>query len=262
MLAAWVFDWNALVAIGTLALAGVTAVVVVVTLRTLDLQGREVKAVEDQTAALTDQAEATKRQVDVSIASLEASSRPVLVGFIGEGDMWRASDPADMLSGMVGLRFHDDHYVLAQPYQVYFATSDDRIYCSIPLRNVGAGVAFVQRVELLTSRTGVENHFPLTGRVTNVIVPRDEATQVLFAAVRKQGNQASEWEEIVNAIGRELPRFKIRVTYTGASREMVTVTEVETSKLPNGSYIYTSQEVWNGEGEDRRLLVSTENVQA
>jgi len=123
--------------------------------------------------------------------------------------------------------------------------------------HAGASVPFLQRVEIVTTRTA---DFPLSGRVTEPVVPRDETTRTLFAAVRKQSNgQASDWEEIVGH-GRGFAQFTIRVVYTGASRGLVTVTELETTQLPAGGFIYTAQQVWTGEGDERRLLVSSENI--
>lgn len=215
----------------------------------------------DQTQAVREQAEATKRQVDISIASLEAASRPVLVGLV-EGLDWRPTRERDALREKItlayALAYAGQHEVSVFADAIHYEAADDTIYCSVPLRNVGAGVAFLQRVELVTTR-GMD--FPLQGRVTEPVVPRDETTRTLFAAVRKQSDgTASYWEEIVGISGRGFAQFTIRVVYTGASRELVTVTELTTSQLPKGGFIYTAQQVWTGEGNDRQLLVSTDNI--
>jgi hypothetical protein len=132
------------------------------------------------------------------------------------------------------------------------------IYCSVPLRNVGAGVALLQRVELVTTHG---SDFPLQGHVTEPVVPRDETTRTLFAALRKQSDgKVSDWEEIVGIPGRGFAQFTIRVVYTSASCELVTVTELTTSQLPTGGFIYTAQQVRTGEGNDRQLPVSTDNI--
>jgi hypothetical protein len=269
----WTWDgWNFWVATGTISLAAVTGVLAGFTLKAvhesrdaIKLQAREVKAVEDQTAALADQtqaakdqAAATKRQVEVSVASLEAASRPVLVGLVADLG-WRPTRASEALREMIPLKFADGHEGRVFPDQAYYHVSDAMIYCSLPLRNVGAGVAFIQRVELVTSRADT---WPLGGRVTDPIVPRDEATRALFAAVRQQSDgKVSDWEEIIGIPGRGYAQFKIRVVYTGASRELITVTELETSEVvSDGSYIYTEQKVWDGEGDERQLLVSTDNI--
>jgi hypothetical protein len=256
--------WSFFVATGTLGLAFFTWRAVRKSSDQIKLQTREVDSVEKQTTALTDQtqavreqAEATKRQVDISIASLEAASRPVLVGLV-EGLDWRPTRERDALREKITLAYMGHHEASVFSDAIHYEVADDMIYCSVPLRNVGAGVAFLQRVELVTTHG---SDFPLQGRVTEPVVPRDETTRTLFAAVRKQSDgKASDWEEIVGIPGRGFAQFTIRVVYTGASRELVTVTELTTSQLPTGGFIYTGQQVWTGEGIDRQLLVSTDNI--
>jgi len=268
----WVWGWNTVVAFGTLALAAATAVLAGFTLGAvrqsrdvIKLQTRELEAVEKQTGVLTEQtaavkaqAEATKRQVDISMASLEATSRPVLVGLVADLG-WHPTRERDALREKITIKFVDDHEASLLPDAVHYEITNDKIYFSVPLRNVGAGVAFIQRVELVTSR----GDFPLPGRVTEPVVPRDETTRVLFSAVRKQSDgSTSEWEEITGIGGRGFAQFTIRAVYTGASHELVTVTELTTSQITGGGFIYTAQQVWNGEGDDRELLVSTDNIAA
>lgn len=260
----WIWGgWSFFVAAGTLGLAFFTWRAVRKSSDQIKLQTREVDSVEKQTTVLTDQtqavreqAEATKRQVDVSIASLEAASRPVLVGLV-EGLDWRPTRDRDALREKITLAYMDQHEASVFPDAIHYEAADNMIYCSVPLRNVGAGVAFLQRVELVTTRA---SDFPLQGRVTEPVVPRDETTRTLFAAVRRQSDgKVSEWEEITSG-GRGFAQFTIRVVYFGASRELVTVTELTTSQLPTGGFIYTAQQVWTGEGDDRQLLVSTDNI--
>src|SRR5262249_6311975 len=158
----------------------------------------------------------------------------------------------DAVREKLTLTFTDQHQASVFPDAIYYQASDTMIYCSVPIRNVGAGVAFLQRVELVTART---DGFLLQGRVTEPVVPRDESSRAPFAAVRKQSDgSASDWEEIAGVPGRGFAQFTIRIVYTGASRELVTVTELTTSQLPAGGFIYTAQQVWTGEGADRKLL--------
>lgn len=255
--------WSFFVAVGTLLLALTTAALAGFTLKAVRESQREVTAVDrqatslaEQTGAVKEQAAATRRQVDVSVASLEAASRPVLVGLVTSGNR-RPVPVTEAMYEMIPLRFSDGQTDHIWPESIFYRAAEDKIYCSIPLRNVGAGVAFIQRTELVVTR----NEFPLTGRVTDPIVPRDEVTRTLFAAVRKQSDGSwSDWEEITGEGGRGFAEFTIRVVYTGASKELVTVTEITTTQVPDGGYIYTAQQVWSGEGADRQLLVSTDNI--
>lgn len=251
--------WNALVAIGTLALAGVTVGLAAFTLKAvresreaIKLQAREVKAVEAQTTAI-------KRQATLTAAAMEAGSRPVLVSAIPKALVRKARERLDPEQEI--LRYVDGEMGNVRRDEVHFRTTPEMIYCSVPLRNVGAGVAFIQRIELVTTRT---ESFPLTGKVSHPVVPPDATTRTFFIAVRRQDNRASDWEEIVNAVGPNLARFTIRVVYTGASRELLTLTEIETTQVPPDDFICTSQKVWTSSdgGGDEDLLVSTENIMA
>ena len=116
--------WSFFVAAGTLGLAFFTWRSVRKSSEQIKLQTREVDSVEKQTTALTsqteavtaqtntltdqtqavrEQAEATKRQVDLSTASLEAASRPVLVGLV-EGLDWRPTRERDALREKITFR--------------------------------------------------------------------------------------------------------------------------------------------------------------
>ena len=67
----------------------------------------------------------------------------------------------------------------------------------------------------------------------------------------------------VNALGPDLARFTIRIVYTGASHELFTLTEIETTQIPSDDFICTSQKVWTSDGgADEELLVSTDNIMA
>ncbi len=254
--------WSFFVAVGTLALAFFTWRAVRGSGRQIELQTTEVKAVETQTAALTRQAHAveaqaaaTARQAEVSAAALEAASRPVLVALVPQ-PRWRQVDgPLGNLTDMEPVVYWDDHSVDVYPEQVHYDERDDMVYCSIPLRNVGAGVAFIQSVTLVT-----RTEYP--GRVSRVVVPRDETTRALFAVkVRDHDGRATDASEVLRS-GRGFAKFVIRVVCTGSAQGLVTTSEIETSELPRGGVIFTRQRAWNGlERTDEHLLVSTDNVE-
>jgi hypothetical protein len=93
-----------------------------------------------------------------------------------------------------------------------------------------------------------------------VVVPHDETVRAKFAVPRKQHDGTLTDLPVVTRQGRGFAHFTIRVECTGAARELVTISEVTTSELPSGSFIFTRQRVWDGEQTDERLLVSTDNI--
>lgn len=246
--------WTFFVAVGTLGLAFFTWRVARQARDQIKLQSREVIAIEKQTAALTDQtqavreqATATGRQVEVSSASLEAASRPVLVGAPLESDRPVGIDELERV------KYGDDHTAGVYPGSVHYQETDQMIYCSVPVRNVGAGVAFLQNVNLVT-----RTEYP--GRVLMVVVPPDETTRVTFAVARRRSDGSHTDVELVSGQGRGFALLTIRLVYTGASRDLVTTSEITAAQLPAGSFIFTEQKVWDGLPDEGRLLASTDNI--
>jgi hypothetical protein len=275
----WTWNgWNALVAIGTLALAGATGLLALITKRAveqsrrqIDLSAREVTAVEKQTDALTkqidlsaqeveavqaqtemlleqtnalrEQADATKRQVAISSASLEAAARPVLVGIA----------PSPATSGQrEDVPYTAGFTVNVEVERIHYEATADMIFCSVPLRNVGAGVAFVQRV---TIQRGYRE-----GRVSHAVVPPGALTRARFALARKGSDgRPTDINEITKE-GRGIAQFTIYVVYTAASRDLVTGTEVNVSELPDETFLVTGNEIYDGDTGTRTLLASTANV--
>ena len=252
----WNWDgWNALVAIGTLTLAIGTGFLAWMTKdavsesrRQINLSADELKAIEKQTDVLTKQTEAvqaqaaaTERQVSISTAALEASARPVLVGVAPSSNVERED-----------VTYTDGHVVNVEVARVHYEETDDMVYCSVPLRNVGAGVAFVQRVSLLT-RT------PYEGRISNPVVPPDEIARARFAITRRQRDgRATDVNEITTQ-GRGFAAFTIYVVFTAASHDLVTASKVTVAGLPDGTFLVTGNEILDGEAQ-QRLLASSANV--
>ena len=257
--------WSFFVAVGTIGLACATGWLawnthsaVDVSREQINLATRELAAVEiqanaisAQTQALRDQVAATERQVAISSASLESASRPVLAGVVPAPAFRTRTQRVDAEWETVDYwKGHDVHVVRDQ---VHFEETDDMVYCSVPLRNLGAGVAFLQEATLVT-----RTDYP--GRVSNPIVAPGETTRARFAVVLRQMDKRATDVNEVTKTGRGYVQFKIRVAYTGASRELVTVSEITAAQVPTGEFFFTEQAIWDGTGEDRKLLVSTENI--
>jgi hypothetical protein len=252
---AW-HGWDALVAIGTLALALATGWLAWLTRRAvgesrdeLVLLRREVEAVEhqsgalfEQTAALEQQTKATNKQATISATALEASVRPVLVGVPATFDPEREEVP-----------YPRGPVALVERGRVHYEENEQMVYCSVPLRNVGGGIAFIQRVTLLT-RT------PFDGRVSNVIVLPGELVRAAFAITRRQTDGTLTDANAITRGARGFPAFTIYVVYTAASAGLVTASEVAVAGLDDGSYLVTENKIWDGDVGDRKLLASTENV--
>jgi hypothetical protein len=257
--------WSFFVAVGTIGLAAgtfrlarYTRDAVKESQRQIDLSAREVAAVEkqgqvlaEQTDAVRDQVVATEREVAVSTAALEASARPVLVGAVPPPVYRTRRERVD--AELETVQYSKDYRASVERDRVHYEETDDMVYCSVPLRNVGAGVAFVQRITLLARTT-------YDGRISNPVVPNGEVVRVRFAVARRQSDGAATDINAITRSGRGFAQFKIYVVYTGASHELVTASEVTVAEVPDGNFVFTGNEIWDGDTGDRVRLASTENV--
>lgn len=267
--------WSALVALGTISLAIGTGTVAWFTLRAVSasrdaieqqrdaikLQTREVEAVERQTAALADQteavraqAEATTRQAEISAAALEAGSRPVLAGATREATFRRGRD--EIKPEQDRITYLDGSEFLVSRNDVHYHEKDDKVYCSIVLRNIGAGVAFVQSVQLL-----VEGSDPfLGGRVSDPVIPTGGTARFYFTVALKDSVGRYTPVRSITASGRGFAKFTAYVIYTSASGQIEMGTEVTASQVPSKEFLFTGQEIFEIEGATRTTLVSTANI--
>lgn len=277
MLAAssWAWGWDTLVAIGTLALAAGTSVLAWSTWGAvresrdaIRLQAREVESVEKQTAALAEQtqavraqAEATERQAELSAAALASSVRPVIVAAIAPAEITKLSEGERMPPVLEPVTYPGDYAVPVRPLSVHYEERDDMLYLSFCVRNIGAGVAFVQRVALLT-RTA----YPV--RISPPIIAPNETARVLIALTLKQSSgQFTDVNEVTRT-GRGFVQATVGLFYTGASHDLALTTEVTLSELiDEQSWLITGTKVWDGDTradlgahEERPLLASTDNI--
>jgi hypothetical protein len=152
---AWSFGWTALVAIGTLALAVVTSAVAVLALRALRLARRGLETAEE---------------------GLRASLLPVLEPvppYTGKHKKVTA-DRIDYtsLGGPAGDRW-------AWPYAVDVLALESGVFCSIPVRNVGPGVARIA-TDVAARALSVPDEWWSTGEPTRGLIPPGERTRVHF----------------------------------------------------------------------------------
>ncbi len=211
--------------------------------RQLETVEQQTATLQDQTAAVREQATATKRQVALSSAALEASVRPVLVPVTSGTDPAREEVPY--------LRGDRPNVEVSR---VHYEATADTVRCSLPVRNVGAGIAFVTRVALLT-RTAYE------GRITMPVIPPGERARVHFTLNRRDNaGKPADVNEVTGEGGRGFASFRVFVVYRGASHELVTSSTIEIAQLPNGEFIATRIEIHDGETGTPELLTASENV--
>jgi hypothetical protein len=205
---------------------------------------KQAAALDEEAKAMREQTEATKRQAELSAAALEGSARPILVGV-----------PIGLEPEREPVFYSAEYQTAVGRSRVHYEETEDHVYFSVPLRNVGAGVAFVQTVQLLT---GGSDYF---GRISKAVIPSRELARARFAlALRDRAGQATD----VNAItaqGRGFPEFTIRIVYAAASSEFATTSEITFAGLPAGDFIVTSNKVYGFDEGNRRLLASTENLE-
>lgn len=251
--------WSFFVALGTLSLAGFTAWLAKESRRQIGLSALEVAAVEKQTEAVREQAAATQRQAEVSAASLEASVRPVLVGAIAPAEITRLD--VNRAREMEPVSYPNDYDVPVRPLAVHYEERDAMLYLSFCIRNIGAGVAFVQRIALLT-RTA----YPV--RISPPIIAPNETARILVALTLKQTDGRFTDVNEVTRTGRGFVKATVGIFYTGASSNLALTTTLTLSELTDSqSWLITDTKVWDGdtrvdlgEPEERPLLASTDNI--
>jgi hypothetical protein len=148
---AWEFGWEALVAIGTLGLAGATAVLAwktrglaEETAKEVEHSGRQVEESQRQVQVSQEQARtaqealrAAHEQTRLAQLSLSAQIRPVLVDVpldLTQEEYVRYADRPEPVTGHRG--------------EVHVADASDGVTISVPFRNAGAGMAIVRGVSL------------------------------------------------------------------------------------------------------------------
>ena len=153
--ASWSFGWTALAAIGALALAGVVLVTAVVTSRSLKKTRRILAGVE---------------------SAVRASLLPVLEPVPPHTGKHKKSS-ADRIdyTGLGGPA--DERW--AWPYAVDVLALESGIFCSVPLRNVGPGVARLS-TEVAARALSVPDDWWSTGEPTSGLVAPGGRARVQF----------------------------------------------------------------------------------
>jgi hypothetical protein len=209
----WAFGWEGLVAIGTLALALVTAGLAISThslarktAEEVDHSKRQVEAINEQAAIAQDALAASREQVEVSQRTLEAEMRPVLVDVTrGEGSAFeRVIYPGydgSAGSGQLTATAHDQHVLI-----------------SVPVRNVGPGLGLMLGATLQT-RLEIGQP-PCVFRPS--AIPPGEAGRVSFRATPGSAAFAP-----LKALIEGQEDFSVEVLYTDVAGRQATISRLD-----------------------------------
>jgi hypothetical protein len=234
----WTFGWEALVAIATGALAFVTYLLARSTRRLAGSAEREVKSFGEELsmsrqtlAAIREQTEAAKQEVDISRVASQATIRPVLV------ELPRALNPREV-TGATAQQFHHVSWEGAPKHKnvpiaesMVWATAD-AIYCTVPLRNVGPGAAFIRGVGLRW-----QGRVMSAGGVPSIgVVPTGEVVRIQYTIDTSQSPDLPTLDEI-EASGS----FSMQVAYTDVAGEQWTLTRADVQRDARYNRWITSQ---------------------
>jgi hypothetical protein len=224
---------DGLVAVGTLSLAAVTAVLVMATFwmarRTATLAratNEEVTAVAEQIDLDRQSVEALRDQVAVARLSAQSAVRPVLV------DVHRPLVP-EAIRGALETPEHEIGWEAAQETRRVAAPdsivwgNERAIYISVPLRNVGPGTAFIRGIGIQWLRG-----LPGEGVATLAVVPPQEGTRIQFTVQREHHEDLPTVDEFSN-----YGTFTLDVAYTDVSGEQWTKTSAHVHRDPGGRWL-------------------------
>jgi hypothetical protein len=216
----WEFGWDALVAIGTLLLAAVTAALAwstrnlaAKTATEVEHSGRLVEASQRQVAASQEQAgiaqealAASLEQTRISQLTLNAQVKPVLV------DVPVESDVAERI------RYPQRGPITGRSGAAYVSADDDEVLISVAFRNAGVGLAMIRGVGL---RFRAEISSPSV-MISPTNVAAGERGRVSFRAI--PGSAA--FVPLVSAIKRA-EDFSLEVGYTDLTGQQYALTRFD-----------------------------------
>jgi hypothetical protein len=198
--------WDAWVALGTLALAAATYYLARETRKLGQFTQREVAAAEEQ-------ARAAVQEVDIARRAFESSTQPVIV------DM--PADPSALVEDVV----YTDATTSVGATAVDVLDSEDHLFVSVPLRNVGPGIAVVESARLRTEDNEWE------GQPSVQFVAPWEHTRLRFS-LRKQETGYAEFYDVIVRSGS----ITIEATYSDLAGHVQPVTRVSYLRSDDGTW--------------------------
>lgn len=190
-------EWEAWVAIGTLALAASTWRLARETRSLSKFTAREVAAAERQ-------ANAAYEQLQVARASLESSIRPVALDVPEDGSSSNELVTYDAAFSASVNRTH-----------VHVATDRGYLHISVPFRNAGIGIAFVDRCSIRTADRFWE------GTTTVQALPPGEVARMRFSVPNRVASYAAIHEGVV-----ESGQLTVEIVYSDASARQQPITRL------------------------------------
>jgi hypothetical protein len=142
--------------------------------------------------------------------ALRATIRPILVDV-----------PLDA-PGTARVTYADASEHLVGTGSVHVLATEDYVFCSLPLRNVGPGVAVIRGLGLREP--------PCSGNVSRMVVPRGEATRFSFSVPRDRPELQEGIESMLGG------RFILEARYTDADGGQDTITRAFVLRLKDDRY--------------------------
>lgn len=165
----WEFGWEALVAIGTLALAFVTLALALSTRALARGTSREVEHTGKLVLQAQEQVAIAREQTRIAQMTLGAQIRPVLI-----------DAPLDLDTEETVVYPGRSEPITLPAGGVHVFGDDDRVMISLPVRNAGVGLAMVRGVSLLVG----EPIPSLTTEIRPANVAPGERSRINFSALR------------------------------------------------------------------------------
>jgi hypothetical protein len=114
---------------------------------------------------------------------------------------------------------------------------EEYAFCSVALRNVGAGVALITGIGLDFGEYG------WSGDGSRMVVPPGEITRLTFAVPKNRPELSVGLDQIRGGY------FVAKVSYTDALGRSILTTEAHCSKKPDGSFYVRQIFLGGGDGE-------------
>lgn len=229
----WEFGWDALVALGTLALAGATLTLALATrslaketAEEVEHSAHQVEEARRQVEVAQAQAEHARRQVDlaqqqtrIAQLTLSAQIRPVLIDV-----------PLDLARAEPIFYPDREEPIGGNPGAVHVVAADRTFRISVPVRNAGAGLAMIRGISL-SVRDAVP---PPQTMIRPANVAPNERSRVSFFG---SADEDPRLEPVLEAIASG--QLSVEIGYADLSGQQYTISVF--------NVVFRSQAHWNWE---------------
>jgi hypothetical protein len=248
---AWAFGWEALVAIGTLALAGATAWLAFKTAGLADTTAQEVEHSRQQVETMKEQVAGTQRQVDASLEQVRATqeqartAQDTLAAAREQTGISRLTLEAQIRPVLIDVRPDPDRPETTAypgrdvPVNHYKGAAlvwapEGEVLISVPFRNAGAGLAMIRGVDL-AFRTKIGTPSVMLQPAN---VARGEYGRVSFRSIPGDAG----YQPLRDAIATEQD-FSVVVGYTDLAGQQHTLSRFDIYFHPRESWEWEVRQV-------------------